>query len=136
MMDNSERYTPQRLMMQPLRVLLADDEPTLCSALRLLLDQEPRLLVVGEAAESGNTLQQVATLQPDVLLLDWELPGAPTAALVRALHTAVPGVRIIAMSSRPEAQRAALAAGAAAFVSKGDPPDCLLETIWRLHAPR
>jgi DNA-binding NarL/FixJ family response regulator len=114
------------------RVLLADDEPTLCSALRLLLEQEPGLTVVGEAAESISTEQQAQAFQPDLLLLDWELPGSGGAVLIPALHTAAPDMSIIAMSSRPEARYAALAAGADVFVSKGEPADSLLAAIWKL----
>jgi DNA-binding NarL/FixJ family response regulator len=112
-----------------IHILLADDEPTLCSALRLRLEQEPGLTVVGETVEASSAQWQAAHLQPDLLLLDWELPGATGAALLNSLHTAVPAMEIIALSSRPEARPAALAAGADAFVSKGDPPDCLLAAI-------
>jgi DNA-binding NarL/FixJ family response regulator len=112
-----------------IHILLADDELTLCSALRLRLEQEPGMTVVGEAAEASSAQQNTARLRPDLLLLDWELPGATGTALLDSLHMAAPGMRIIALSSRPEARPAALAAGADAFVSKGDPPDCLLAAI-------
>ncbi len=115
-----------------LRVLVADDEPTLRSALCLLLEQEPALTVVGEAAESSSAQYQATALQPDVLLLDWELPGATGAALIPALRVCRPDIRIIVLSSRPEARPCALTAGADAFVSKGDPPDSLLAAIRRL----
>jgi DNA-binding NarL/FixJ family response regulator len=116
----------------PIHILLADDEPTLCSALRLRLEQEPGLMVVGEAAEATSARQYATTLLPDLLLLDWELPGATGALLLDSLHGDAPAMRIIALSSRPEARPLALAAGADAFVSKGDPPDRLLAAIWRL----
>jgi DNA-binding NarL/FixJ family response regulator len=118
-----------------IHILLADDEPMLCSALRLRLEQEPGLKVVGEAAEASSAQQQAAHLRPDLLLLDWELPGAIGASLLDSLHTAAPAMRSIALSSRPEARPLALAAGADAFVSKGDPPDCLLAAIWGLFPP-
>jgi DNA-binding NarL/FixJ family response regulator len=118
----------------PVRVLLVDDEPTLCSALRLLLEQEAELTVVGEAKESNSAYHQAEVLQPDLLLLDWELPGTVGAAFVVRLRNDVPGLRIIALSSRPEARLAALDAGADAFVSKGDPPDSLLMAIRQLQS--
>jgi DNA-binding NarL/FixJ family response regulator len=116
------------------RVLLADDEPTLRSALRLLLEQDAALFVVGEAAESNAAQRQVGTWSPDLLLLDWELPGVGGAALVNNLHTTAPNLRIIALSSRPEARDAALSAGVHAFVSKGDPPEYLLTAIQQIQA--
>ncbi len=118
------------------RILLADDDPAICSALRLLLEQEAGLSVVGEAAAASSTRQQVAYLRPDLLLLDWELPGATGTGLLDRLHADVPAMRIIALSSRPEARPAALAAGADAFVSKGDPPDRLLAAIRGLFPSR
>lgn len=117
---------------QPIRILLADDEPTLCSALRLLLEQEPGLIVVGNVAKASSAQQQVAALRPDLLLLDWELPGTTGATLIDALRAAAPEMHIIALSSRPEARPAALAGGADVFASKGDPPDCLLAAIMGL----
>lgn len=122
---------------EPIRILLADDDPALCSALRLLLEQEPGLTVIGEATESSSALRQAAHFQPDLLLIDWELTGATGAALMTMLRAGAPGICIIALSSRPEARLAALAAGVDAFVSKGNPPDSLLAAIHRLthHAP-
>jgi len=124
-----------------MRILLADDQPRVCSALRLLLEQEPELEVVGEAAEGETLLAQVASLHPDLVLLDWELPdaggagamrsgepgsGARLSALLRQLY---PGLWVVALSGRHEARRDAQAAGVDAFVSKGDPPERLLEAL-------
>lgn len=111
------------------RILLADDDPAICSALRLLLEQEAGLIVVGEAADASSARQHAATLHPDLLLLDWELPGATGAPPLDSLRTDTPGMQIIALTSRLEARPAALAAGADAFVSKGDSPDRLLAAI-------
>jgi len=124
-----------------MRILLADDQPRVCSALRLLLEQEPWLTVVGEAAESDALLTQVAALHPDLVLLDWELPDANGARPVRPddpgsgahlfalLRRRCPDLRVVALSGRHEARRAAQEAGVDAFVSKGDPPERLLETL-------
>jgi DNA-binding NarL/FixJ family response regulator len=117
------------MMKKVWRVVVADDELSLHSALRLLLTHESGIAVVGDAAEAGSARQQVAALRPDLVLLDWELPGATGASLVEELRMAAPQTRIIALSSRPEARPAALAAGADAFVCKGDPPDHLLATM-------
>ena len=112
-----------------MRVLLADDQMKVRSALRLLLEQEPGLSVVGEAAEAEDLLAQVRTECPDLVLLDWELPDQGGAATLAGLRAARPGPVVIALSGRPEARRAALAAGADAFVSKGDPPERLLAAV-------
>lgn len=120
-----------------MRVLIADDQPQVRSALRLLLKQERGVTVVGEAEDVEQALVLAAAWRPDVVLLDWELPDlrvagpAKTAGgrLLPALVTACPQVKVVALSGRPEARQAALASGADFFVSKGDPPERLLEAI-------
>jgi DNA-binding NarL/FixJ family response regulator len=117
-----------------MRVLLADDQSKVCAALRLLLEEGPRLSVMGEAAEAEDLLGQVEATQPDLMLSDWELPGLRTHAHLSALRTLCPRLKVIALSGRPEARQAALTAGADAFVSKGDPPERLLAVVddcWR-----
>ena len=112
-----------------MRVLIADDEPRVRSALRLLLRYYPGVAVAGEADNVERTLELVARHRPSLLLLDWGLSGLNGAALLERLRAARPGLAVIVLSGRPEARRAALAAGADAFVSKGDPPERLLATL-------
>ena len=85
--------------------------------------------VVGEAIEADELLAQVETARPDIVLLDWELPGLPRHDVLPALRARCPRLKVIALSGRPEARQAALAAGADAFVSKGDPPEQLLAAM-------
>ena len=117
-----------------MRILLADDQVKVRSALRLLLEQEPGIQVVGETADATGILLAVATYMTEkasdlVVLLDWELPGLPAAQLVRLLRYERPLLKIVAMSSRPEAYQAALDAGVQAFVSKSEPPEQVLAHI-------
>jgi DNA-binding NarL/FixJ family response regulator len=112
-----------------MRVLLADDEARVRSALRLLLEQAAGLDVVGECASGEALAAQIASRCPDLLLLDWELPRLQECGAVSALHAICPALIVIALSGKPEAAKSALAAGADAFVSKGDPPERLLEAL-------
>jgi DNA-binding NarL/FixJ family response regulator len=112
-----------------MRIFLADDQIKVRLALRLLLEHEPGLSVVGEADEAENLLAQVRAIQPDLVLLDWELPGLQTSELLPALHSLGCSLKVIALSGHWEACEEALAAGADAFVSKGDPPERLLTTL-------
>jgi len=112
-----------------MRVLLADDQVTVRSALRLLLEQEANIQVVGETADATGLLLAVEQKAPELVLLDWELPGLPPVQLLRLLRYERPFLKIIAMSSRPEARQAALAAGVEAFVSKSEPPERVLAVI-------
>ena len=112
-----------------MRVLLADDQSKVRSALRLVLEQQPGVSILGEAVDVTGLLDWVKAACPDVVLLDWELPGLGVARLLPALRELCPGLAVIALSVRPEARRAALDAGVDAFVSKGDPPERLLAAV-------
>jgi two-component system response regulator DesR len=111
------------------RVLLADDQPRVRSALRLLLDQQPGIEVVAETAEAEGLLSQVEDTRPDLILLDWELPGLSVNGWFSSLRACHPDLKVIVLSGRPEARRAALSTGADAFVSKVEPPEHLLEAL-------
>ncbi len=113
-----------------MHILLADDQAEVRSALRLLLEQEPGMCVVGEAAEAETLLAQEEATQPDLVLLDWELPGAQITDLLSALRVRCRRTIVIALSGRLEARQEAVDAGIDAFVSKGDPPEYLLATLY------
>ena len=113
-----------------MRVLLANTRQKVRSALRLLLAQKPEFQVVGEAADATGLLLAVERKQPDLLLLDWELPGLPAAYLLRLLRQERPSLKIIALSSRPEVRQAALQAGTDGFISKNEPPEKVLAAIY------
>lgn len=111
-----------------MRVVLADDQRDVRAAMRLLLEQEGST-IVAEASTADTLLTGAAETQPDLVLLDWELPGMPVADLVRGLRVLCSGAAIVALSGRLEARAAALAVGADAFVSKADPPESLLAIV-------
>lgn len=118
------------------RILVADDQNDVRSALRLLLEQQPEMQVVGEATDSAGVVSGAEKQAPDVILLDWELPGRPVASLLRTLRGRWPRLRVIALSSFPEARVAASKAGVDAFVGKGDPPEVLLMALEKVSAGR
>jgi len=113
-----------------MRVLIIDDQPQVRSALRLLLREELGVTAVGEAGDLAQALELIGVEQPDLVLLDWELPARGGAAEALAnLRTAYPGLAVIALSTRPGARQAALAAGADGFVSKGEPPERVVDGV-------
>jgi DNA-binding NarL/FixJ family response regulator len=112
-----------------MRVILADDQAKVRSALRLLLEHQRGVEILGEAVDTTGLLDWAKAACPDLVLLDWELPGLPAAALLSLLHDRCPDLRVLALSSRPDVRQAALDAGADGFVSKGDPPEVLLIAI-------
>jgi DNA-binding NarL/FixJ family response regulator len=111
-----------------MHVIVADDEAKVRSALQLLLEQELGLSVAGEAIDMDALLSQSTASGPELLLLDWELPGL-TIANLETLRSRHPHLYIIALSGRPDARRAALVAGVDAFISKAGSPDQLLAAI-------
>lgn len=117
-----------------MRVLLADGHPWLCSALQLFfLEYEPLLEIVGAVNEAGMLLTIMPQVAPDLLLLDWELPGLTKCgtyqSLLSWLYQQHPQLYLIVLSVKREHQRVALAAGAHAFVCKAEPPEQLLTAV-------
>jgi len=108
------------------RILIADDQPGILLAFRLLLAELPAFEIVGEATDSQELVTAVNNMAPDLLLLDWELPGKPSLDQLRQIR---PGLQIAAMSSRPEAEEAALSAGATIFISKGALPEQVVTAV-------
>ena len=118
-----------------MRVLLADDQASVRSALRLLLEQDSDVHTVAEVADANDLLEQIGRSCPDLVLLDWELPGSKKLELLPSLRTKCPQLFVIVLSSHPEVRQVALSAGADAFVSKGDTPERLLAMLHdRLHS--
>jgi DNA-binding NarL/FixJ family response regulator len=112
-----------------MRVLLADDNPKVRFALTTLLQRRSELVVVGEANDAAKLLVRVAEDEPDLLLMDWQLPGLTEVGSIPALRKKFPDLMIVVLSGRPELAHEALSLGADDFVSKIDPPENLLGAI-------
>lgn len=112
-----------------MRVLLADDHTWVRWALRTAIGEEPGLTVVGEVSEAENLLSQTQALQPDLILLEWELTGRAADDLLSALRALDSQIGVIVLSQRTESEQAALAAGADGFVLKANGSDHLLAAL-------
>ncbi len=115
-------------MRPKMRVLIADDQPSVRSALKLVLEQQG-IEVAGDVSDSGELLAWFKTNQADLLLLDWELPNQPGKKIIPILRAQYPRLAVIVLNSRPQTRTEALSAGADGFVSKGDPPEYLLSLL-------
>jgi len=115
-----------------MRVLLADRDTRICSALNLLLKSDPKLVVVGESRDIESLLKKAKSLVPDLILLDWELSGKPDASILQQLCQISPPPWVVALGGDPSSKREALSAGAHEFVSKADSANSLVETLQRL----
>ena len=112
-----------------MKVLLADDNPEVRSALRLLLEQGPQPATVWEVSDMQGLTAHMREDCPMVVLLDWELPGLHKSDISMILRSHCPGMKVIALSSKFEARREALVTGADAFISKAEPPEKILSTL-------
>ena len=110
----------------PLRVLLADNESKVRSALRLFLEYEEGVSIIDEVADGNELLTILHKVCPNLLLLDWELPGAPMNEVLPYLRSLGKQIKIIALSGLPEAEEEAIRAGVDAFISKGKSPQHFL----------
>ncbi len=115
-----------------MRILIADDQSDVRYALKVLLEQEDGFFEFEEAEDVKSLLIKSENLKPELLLLDWELSNQGMAETIYHIKKLVSDIRIIALSSRPESERRAIAAGVDAFVSKGDNSDKLLSTVYSL----
>lgn len=115
-----------------MNVLIADDDPHVRSAVRLLLEDEPGISIVADCATADGLVERAVGSESDVVLVDWDLPGLRGGAELRRLSSDAPGCRVVALSGRPEQRDEALRSGAVSFVCKGDAPDSLLTVLRRL----
>ncbi|MFV0429746.1 MAG: response regulator transcription factor, partial [Arachnia sp.] len=123
---------------QPIGVLLADDEPLMRQSLRMVIDSQPDLHVVGEAGNGDETVRATRRLTPDLVLMDIRMPGSDgihaTGAI--AADPTLRGVRVLVLSmyELDEYVYGALRAGASGFLLKDAHPVTLLDAIRRTHA--
>ena len=106
--------------MNKTRILLADDHAVLRSGLKMMLNAQPDLTIVGEATTGSEALSAVASLAPDLLLLDLTMPGADGLTVLREVRRTHPAVRVLILTMHEEEGylRSALEAGAAGYCPK------------------
>ncbi len=105
---------------EPLRVFLLDDHEIVRQGLKALLESEPDLVVVGEAATAQEALARVPALRPDVAVLDVRLPDGDGITVCRELRSTLPDLACLMLTSfgDDEALFSAIMAGAAGYVLK------------------
>ncbi len=117
--------------MKTTQILIVDDVPQVRRELRTLLPLLDDIAIVGEAENGQSAIELAANLQPDVILMDVEMPLVDGITAIRSIKQANPATRIIILSiHNDEATRAqARSAGADDFVDKGAPVATLLHAI-------
>jgi DNA-binding NarL/FixJ family response regulator len=124
--------------MTPIRVVLADDHAVLRAGLRLLINAQPDMEVVGEAADTNEALERVRALQPNVLSMDLTMPGPSSIKMIERLRQECPQTQVLVLTMHDDQAylRAVLAAGAGGYVVKSVADAQLLNAIRAVHQGR
>ncbi|MDR3562941.1 MAG: response regulator [Negativicutes bacterium] len=123
-------------MATKIRVLIADDVQATRENIRKLIEFHPGITVVGEAAAAEAAIQQAKEVQPDIILMDINMPGMDGITATSLLSAEVPKAGIIIMSVQAEREylRKAMAAGAKDYLTKPFSGDELLQAVKQVHA--
>jgi DNA-binding NarL/FixJ family response regulator len=114
-----------------MRILLADSQPKLRSALRLILERQKEFEVIGEASNDIDTVRMAEELKPDIVLMEVKLPkldGLKAAHQIKSDHLAKE-VIVLTIRESAEIRDRAAKYGLHDIVAKGEGPDKLLENI-------
>jgi two-component system, NarL family, response regulator DevR len=119
------------MSISPIRVLIIDDHPMVRRGLRNLLSSQQDIQVVGEAGDGAAALQAAIEFQPNIILLDIQLPGPGGVEIAHQLHRQAPDAKVIILSAFDHDQHVygALRAGAYAYLLKSTSDETLIETI-------
>lgn len=119
-----------------IRILLADDHKVVRQGLVAILETQPDFEVVGEASSGAEAVELAAKLNPDIILLDLEMPGMDGLNALRAIRAAHPDRKIIVFTAFDTDERifGAVQAGAQGYLLKGAPRDELFRAIRVVHA--
>jgi DNA-binding NarL/FixJ family response regulator len=123
------RMTPQ----PPIRVLIADDHRLFAETLGLALDAHPRLHVVGYAGDGREAVKLALALDPDVVLMDLDMPLVDGLEATRVICASLPAqVAVLTASPLPEDSLRAREAGAAAYLTKGSSAEEVVDALLEL----
>lgn len=121
---------------EPIRILITDDHPVVREGMASLIQRQPDLTVVGEAADGNEAFALYRQHRPDITLMDLRMPGMNGVAAITAICDAFPDARIIVLTTFDEDEdiRRALHAGARGYLLKDAGREALLEAIRAVHA--
>jgi NarL family two-component system response regulator LiaR len=120
----------------PIRVLLVDDHAVVREGLRAFLELQDGMVVVGEAADGAQALEQAEATSPDVVLMDLVMPRMDGVAAMRSLRDRAPRIRVIVLTSYLDDERLlpAVRAGAAGYLLKNARPKDVARAVRAAHA--
>ncbi len=116
-------------MTRPIRILIADCQPRTRGSLRALLATWPNIGEIQEAKCGAEAVQSIEDFCPDLVLMGVRLPDLDGLDATRSIKRRWPHIKVIVLSSYADYEADARAAGADAFVHKGEPPELLLKAL-------
>lgn len=121
-------------MSDPVRVMIVDDHPVVRRGLRAFLETQPGMLVVGEAGDGREAMRELATGEPDLVLLDLHLPDTPGSELIPEMRRWNPNVKVLVLTGFAARHEVvpAIRAGADGYLLKDTDPDQLADAIREL----
>ena len=121
----------------PIRVVLVEDNDVFRQALELLLTLRGEIEIVASEPDGGRAVELCTELSPDVLLVDYRLPGLDGVQVTRVVHERCPKVAIVALTAAAgdREMQAMLEAGAVACVRKDETLDAIAEAVRAAAAP-
>lgn len=116
-------------MNQPKSVFIVDDQPSALKGLKAILAFYPEILVVGEAVNGQEAVAWIAEHQPDVVVMDLQMPVMDGVEATRLIKRQWPAIKVIVLTVQAARRGEALVAGADHFLLKGNGPEALQQAI-------
>ena len=116
---------------RPVRLMIVDDQSLFRAGLVRLLDEDPRVEVVGQAGDGLEAVKQAAKLKPDVILMDLKMPGQDGIEATRQINEADPTINVVVLTTFETDSQViqALKAGARGYGLKDSTPDAIVSSI-------
>jgi two-component system nitrate/nitrite response regulator NarL len=120
----------------PIRVLIADGHPIVLEGLRTVLNQQPTIQVVGEAADGMEAIEKAVGLDPDVVLMDLRMPRVDGLTVLRSIHTRAPRSKVILFSGADSKDEfvEAMKLGCSGILSKESALSLIERSIAKVYA--
>ena len=133
---NGQFYKNRQVNMSDIRIFLIEDQTLMRQGLKTIIDLEPGMKVVGEAADGESGVRKVLEMRPDVILMDEKLPGISGVEATAAICAAWPQARVVILTTfdRDDYVFQGVRAGAMGYLLKDTPADELVRTIQHVHA--
>jgi DNA-binding NarL/FixJ family response regulator len=119
----------------PIKILIADDHPLIRQGLRVVIETQSDLELVGEAGDGERAVRQALALHPDIVIMDLQMPLKDGLAATREIAQADPHVQILVLTSFPDDDNVytAIKAGAMGFLLKDSSAEYLIDAIRTIH---